>query len=195
MSTLQYLILYLHDYRVSKINCSIKATDQDLNRTVDVALNKSSEDFRNMLGVRTMFDEVAPQNHDDRIPSSYLNQHDKLRSRKLPSDHGRFDSDASENDTTTEFQSPMRSSKQQYFKDSTAQSTLPRYSNSIRIGDVHGPRNVLSNDRFSSARGKLNISEIPIVDSGSDHSSPNALSGPNEDKESPEGDESESGRW
>lgn len=193
MSTSQHLTQRIHDHRVSKVNFSIEATEMDLNKTVDAALNKSSEDFRNMLGVRIMFDEVVPQNHDDRIPSDYINQHDKLRSRKLLNDHARYDSDGSENDTTTEFHSPMRSSKQ-YFRDSVAPSTLPRYSNLTRTSVAYTPKIGSQNNIYSSARGKLNISEIPIVDSGSDHSSPNALSESTEEKESPEVDESESGK-
>jgi hypothetical protein len=72
--------------------------------------------------------------------------------------------------------------------DVNAPPTVPRYANVGGSGGRYQPQ-INQPKRYSaSVGGRLNLSEIPIIDSGSDRSSPNALSPSDEDKELPQGE-------
>lgn len=148
-----------------------------LNKGVDLAINKSGEDFRRILGIPKVVDEVNIENQYDNVMTGHtqgIDIYQKLSSQ-YPNDESqqRYGTAVNENDITTEFQSPLRGLKQSYYIDGDAPTTAPRYSG---IGDRYqssGSRN----------RGKLNISDIPLIDSASDRSSPEALSPSEEEKE------------
>ena len=85
----------------------------------------------------------------------------------------RYDTAANENDITTDFQSPVRGLKQTYYAIGDAPSTAPRYNSQGGRYQSSGALN----------RGRLNISDIPLIDSASDRSSPEALYPSEEEKE------------
>lgn len=185
-----FTILY---FRVTKINKSIKIIARELDRTVDAAVNKSGEDFRNILGIRNMIEESPVLGEYDYVNDRFERFHpyQKEISKRQTNDASRRRNEFNENDTTAEFHSPLRGVKQNNYNndndnDANAPPTVPRYSNTGgTVGryqpQIHQPK------RYSaSVGGRLNLSEIPIIDSGSDHSSPNALSPSDEEKESPQ---------
>lgn len=85
----------------------------------------------------------------------------------------RYGTAANENDITTEFQSPVRGLKQSYYASGDAPPTAPRYNS---LGGRYQSSGSLN-------RGRLNISDIPLIDSASDRSSPEALFPSEEEKE------------
>jgi hypothetical protein len=170
---------------VSNINKSIKIIAKELDRAVDAAVNKSGEDFRNILGVRNMTEENPALGQYDYVTDGFerLNTYQKEIPKNPTNESGRRRKEFNENDTTAECHSPLRGVKQSNNNDVNTPSTVPRYSNAVGTGgksqpQIHQPR------RYSaSVGGRLNLSEIPVIDSGSDRSSPNALSPSDEEKE------------
>jgi hypothetical protein len=153
-------------------------------------VNKSGEDFRNILGVRNMTEENPALGQYDYVTDGFenLNPYRKEVSKHPTNDSGRRRKEFNENDTTAEFYSPLRGVKHKDYCDVNAPPTVPRYANVGGSGGRYQPQ-INQPKRYSaSVGGRLNLSEIPIIDSGSDRSSPNALSPSDEDKESPKGE-------
>jgi hypothetical protein len=117
-----------------------------------------------------------------------INPYQKEVSKHPTNDSGRRRKEFNENDTTAEFQSPLRGVKQNSYNDVNAPPTVPRYANVGGSGGKYQPQSHQPKRYSASVGGRLNLSEIPIVDSGSDRSSPNASSPSDQDKESPQGE-------
>lgn len=135
--------------------------------------------------------EVNPEIEQyDFVTEGYKNRNPQQKEveKNLTNDSGRRRKEFNENDTTAEFQSPLRGVKQSNYDDINAPPTVPRYANIGGSGGRYQPQIQINQPRRYSASvgGRLNLSEIPIIDSGSDRSSPNALSPSDEEKESPQ---------
>lgn len=124
----------------------------------------------------------------DFVTESYkkINPQQKEVEKNFTNDSGRRRKEFNENDTTAEFQSPLRGVKQSNYDDINGPPTVPRYSNVGGSGGRYQPQNNQPRRYSASVGGRLNLSEIPIIDSGSDRSSPNASSPSDEEKESPQ---------
>lgn len=138
----------------------------------------------NELTVDGQYDYVAGRNED-------MDPYRKQPLKQLPNGDYRRNNDVTDNDTTADFHSPVRASKKNYYMDSNAPPTVPRYSTLGGVGGKYLPPNpVKGQSSSSSSGGRLNISDIPVADSASDRSSPNALSPSDEEEDSPQGDQS-----
>ena len=92
--------------------------------------------------------------------------------------------DATDNDTTaeSEFQSPLRTNKF-YFGENNLSATIPRFSSAQATAPgISIPEGNRMRRLVPSVGGRLNISNIPILDSGSDRSSPNDSNPSDEEK-------------
>ena len=94
--------------------------------------------------------------------------------------------DATDNDTTaeSEFQSPIRANKF-YYNDNNLSATAPRFGSVQAAASIDIPQSNRVRRLVPSVGGRLNISNIPVLDSsGSDRSSPNVSTPSDEEKES-----------
>jgi hypothetical protein len=183
---------------VVNINNSIRIITSEFSKSVDAAVNKSGEDFRSVLGVKNMVDGVSS-------PSEYAADHvidfNSYQQVSSQDEGGRFNHtrgsrDVIDNDTTaeSEFQSPLRTS-QLYYSDSNLPATAPRYSSIQAPAGANIPADSRVRGLVPCVGGRLNISSIPTVDSGSDGSSPNASTPSDEEKESSRNDSKRRGEW
>lgn len=93
--------------------------------------------------------------------------------------------DATDNDTTaeSEFQSPLRTNISKfYYAENNLTATVPRFSSAQATVGNSIPEDNRLRRLVPSVGGRLNISNIPILDSGSDRSSPNDSNPSGEEK-------------
>lgn len=186
--------------RVVNINNSIRIITSEFSKSVDAAVNKLGEDFRSVLGVKNMVDSVSsPSQYEyvaDRVIDFNAYQQVSSQDNGGRFNHVRRSRDAVDNDTTaeSEFQSPLRTS-QLYYSDSNLPATAPRHNSIQALAGANIPADSRVRGLVPCVGGRLNISSIPTVDSGSDRSSPNASTPSDEEKESFRNDSRRRGEW
>jgi hypothetical protein len=186
--------------RVVNINNSIRIITAEFSKSVDAAVNKSGEDFRSVLGVKNMVDGVSSPSQYEYVADRVIdfNSYQQVSSQEKGGrfNHMRGSRDAVDNDTTaeSEFQSPLRTSHLHY-SDSNLPATAPRYSSVQAPAGANIPADSHVRGLVSCVGGRLNISSIPTVDSGSDRSSPNASTPSDEEKESSRNGSRRRGEW
>jgi hypothetical protein len=188
--------------RVVNINYSIRIITSELSKSVDAAVNKSGEDFRSVLGVKNMVDSVSSPSQYEYVADRVIdfNSYQQVSSQDKGGrfNHMRGSRDAVDSDTTaeSEFQSPLRTS-QIHYSDSNLPlpATAPRYSSVQAPAGANIPADSRVRGLIPCVGGRLNISSIPTVDSGSDRSSPNASTPSDEEKESSRNDSRRRGEW
>lgn len=162
-------------------------------------LDYSHEDLRNKLKLQKIievdkminteqdYDNTKDKNYDEYNNENYehIIDEDNILYQRLSKptlDDYKYDNSNSENNTTTEFQSPIRGTSAT--TDNNPPTSL-RYNNDKNItgNDVH---RYLSKGPISTIGGQLNISNIPVFDSASDRTlSPQVSSPSDEDKYPP----------
>ena len=137
-----------------------------------------------------MVDNVSSTTQDeyatDRMIDRKSNQRVSLQEKGERYNDIHRSRDATDNDTTaeSEFQSPLRTNRSKfYYGENNLTATVPRFSSAQATVGNSTPEDNRMRRLLPSVGGRLNISNIPILDSGSDRSSPNASNPSDEEKE------------
>lgn len=138
-----------------------------------------------------MVDNVSSSTQDeyatDRMIDYKSNQRVSLQGKGERYNDMHRSRDATDNDTTaeSEFQSPFRTNRSKfYYDENNLSATAPRFSSAQATAGISIPEDNRMRRLVPSVGGRLNISNIPILDSGSDRSSPNDSNPSDEEKES-----------